>query len=336
MSWRSGGLSVLLLAVRRLSFASLSCLALACAYAVAACGEIAPPAQDPPPRGEASVLSVPSTSASSSVAASASLASSLPTPSASPPTEPPPPPPRHGVTGSTSGSIACGTSFCKAGVEACTLDRVANAWRCMPAAAELESGGFRCDDSSDCSGGKACCSSFGSASYWTACSKRRGRDSDCRAELCEPGGAACPAGTKCEAGFCEVAQSPTCEANKRCAAGSFCFWSAAPACQTKEQLSKLAEEEVGSNGVLGCTRAADCGVQRCCTGGLGPSRTYCANECDAANNQVICDSAADCAHLKAFYCAGAAGCVVECKRDPSDAALTKSTPPWTKICTRSP
>ncbi|MBL8742672.1 MAG: hypothetical protein JNK04_16305, partial [Myxococcales bacterium] len=249
--------------MRSRSVASLSFLALASIYAVAACGDVVPPVEDLPPRGEVTVLGKPPASAS---AAAATALPSSSAPAASAPPEPPPPPPRHAATGSTTGKIACGTSFCKAGVEACLMDHAANAWRCVPAKGELENGGFRCDDSSDCSLGKACCSSFGSSSYWTACSKRRGRDSDCRRELCEPGGAACPPGTRCENGYCEVAQSPTCEGNKRCAAGSFCFWTATPACQTQEQLEKVPEEVLGQSGVLGCTRASDCGTHRCCTG----------------------------------------------------------------------
>jgi len=69
---------------------------------------------------------------------------------------------------------------------------------------------------------------------------------------------------------------------------------------------------------------------------MGPSRTRCSNECDAANNGVICDTVADCAHLKPFYCMGDESCRMACVRDPENETLLKATPPWTKVCVKAP
>jgi hypothetical protein len=81
-------------------------------------------------------------------------------------------------------------------------------------------------------------------------------------------------------------------------------------------------------GIFACTKRGDCGTQMCCTGALGPDRTFCANQCDLANNQIVCDKDADCASLDAAYCNG-----VRCTkcRQP-DAERSTGLPPWMKFC----
>jgi hypothetical protein len=275
---------------------------------------------------------LPSARATLSESASATAADS-----ANSVSEPPPFPSmvsRRDAKGSTVRKIACGTTFCAAGVEACTV--VSGSWRCVPSTAELPEGGFQCDDGTDCEAGKTCCASFASASYWTACSKRRGAGSDCSAELCEMDGAPCPTGTACVEGSCRVETRPTCVDKKRCAKDSYCLWGDERKCLTEaETRARPSADMVSEEGILGCTRASDCNGQRCCTSSLGPSNTFCSNECDSANNQVICDTVADCVHLKPLYCMGDETCKMACRRDPANEQLLLVTPPWTNVCGRA-
>ena len=131
--------------------------------------------------------------------------------------------------------------------------------------------------------------------------------------------------------------TPTCVGKKRCAKDSYCLWGKERKCLTQEELRARPSAGLDlEEGVLACTRASDCNGQRCCTSGLGISRTFCSNECDAYNSGVICDTVADCAHLKPVYCMGEESCRLACSRDPASDQPPTVTPPWTKVCVKAP
>jgi hypothetical protein len=79
-----------------------------------------------------------------------------------------------------------------------------------------------------------------------------------------------------------------------------------------------------------CTKRLDCGVQQCCTRALGPDRTFCANQCDLTNHQIVCDKDADCAALDAAHCPGAS--CTKCRKPQGE--QSGKLPPWMKFCTQ--
>ena len=310
--------------------------------ALGACSQGAGGASEPPKEATPTKIVIPSAEASelragpSAQATPSGSATSLAEEVSSVGEDAPFPPmaPRRDAEGSTVRRIACGKTFCAAGAEACTF--VSGGWQCVPSTAEMTNG-LQCDDGTDCEAGKTCCASFASAAFWAACSKRRGAGSDCSDELCEEGGAPCPAGTACVEGSCRVETTPTCVGKKRCAKDSYCLWGKERKCLTQEELRARPSAGLDlEEGVLACTRASDCNGQRCCTSGLGISRTFCSNECDAYNSGVICDTVADCAHLKPVYCMGEESCRLACSRDPASDQPPTVTPPWTKVCVKAP
>ncbi len=248
-----------------------------------------------------------------------------------PPPEPRSLPPRDGSPpGSTRGTIACGSKRCDAGKEACIANFAAGGWICVPSSDPLQDGGYRCDDGTDCPQGETCCMSFASASTWASCSKRT---YDCASELCAPGGARCPAGQTCRGGHCSF------ESRARCGAGAcpkdepYCVWGKEPTCATAEEAQAAnGKRESGEapdvTGVYECTQGRDCGTLHCCTGALGPSVTYCANQCDLANTRTVCDKDADCRALETAFCPDRK--CARCKRPPEDEQ--GGLPPWMKFC----
>jgi len=245
-------------------------------------------------------------------------------------TAPPDLGPRGGAPGSTRGTIACGESRCIAGKEACIANLVAGKWICVPSSDPLQDGGYRCDDGLDCPLGETCCESFASSSTWAVCTNR---NRDCAIELCEPGGARCPAGQTCRNGYCHVAARASC-GNRVCGADKpLCLWGKNATCGNDDDRSRIdaAHADGGATDVTGvyvCTKRADCGTQMCCTGALGPDRTFCSNQCDLANNQIVCDRDTDCASLNAAYCPGAS--CAKCTKP--DEERRSALPPWMKFC----
>ena len=90
-----------------------------------------------------------------------------------------------------------------------------------------------------------------------------------------------------------------------------CLWGKSSKCGDGEDAARVetAKAEGAATdvtGIFACTKRSDCGTQQCCTGALGPQRTFCANRCDLANNLVVCEKDVDCASVNAAYCPGRA------------------------------
>lgn len=272
-----------------------------------------PPAPPPPP----------------SAAPTDSAAPPEPPPSPEPPPPAPPPlGPREGAAGSTRGTIACGVEKrCDATKEKCAIVK-GPAWACLPRddeTTELAGGFYQCDDGTDCPAGKTCCQSFASAAEYYHCTTR---DYDCSVEVCQPGGARCPAGQLCERGVCAPAKIP----GPRCSGTTHCTGKT-PLCAVKKGASRCisideANEQRAVPGsdvaILRCTQNADCGTgYHCCTGATsGEQESYCSLNCDMMNTRQFCDRDADC-KLPGF--------ALECLR-PDDTTL----PAWVKVCRQKP
>jgi hypothetical protein len=248
------------------------------------------------------------------------------------PSSPPPPEigPRRGAPGSTRGTIACGESRCVAGKESCIANAVAGKWICVPSSDPLQDGGYRCDDGTDCPQGETCCMSFASASTLVACTTR---NRDCPAEMCEEGGARCPAGQTCRDGLCRVASRASCGKQVCSLEKPLCIWGKDAKCGDGADAERIetAKADGGAaddTGIYASTKRTDCRTQMCCTGALGPDRTFCANQCDLANNQIVCDRDTDCASVNAAYCSGAS--CAKCRKP--EAERSSGLPPWMKFC----
>jgi hypothetical protein len=237
-----------------------------------------------------------------------------------PPEEAPPLLPRRLAPGSTRGRIACGESRCEAGKEICVI-LADNRWACVPKEDESKGIGglFQCDDGTDCPQGKTCCRSFASAAEYVHCTTR---DQDCAIEVCEEGGARCPAGQTCQSNVCWPAAksgppTPTCGRGKVCGKDKpFCAWAnGTGTCVAPQNAPEGAS-------MLRCTQNSDCGAGfHCCTGGaMGTRESFCTLNCDMANTRQYCATDADCPKN--------AGYALKCKK-PEDGDL----PPWSKLCT---
>ena len=285
----------------------------ACALVAIAFGCTAPP---PPPLPPPLPPAPPATSA---IAASGDAG----------PPEPAPPPqkqlePRRSVAGSTRGAVACGKRWCNAEREKCVTVEGPD-WACLPRDDDKTpfNGLFMCDDGTDCPYGQTCCLSFASAATAFVCGTRK-EGQDCKLEVCEPGGARCPAGQKCEDDVCwpEKVPGPLC-GKQRCAGDTrFCAWQKGKGeCVNRETASQLSEKMFEGDGlaVLRCTQNSDCGTgMKCCTGmGLGWHESYCSLNCDLVNSMKYCATDADCPTLM--------GTRLRCLPEPG-------LPPWSRLC----
>jgi hypothetical protein len=238
-------------------------------------------------------------------------------------------PPRNLAAGSTRGTIACGQQRCDATREKC-VSRRGPAWACVPRDAEEQDFNdiFECDDGTDCPPGKTCCQSFASAITAYVCATRREGD-DCRVEVCEPGGARCPAGQSCVGRYCapDNVPGPKCGDGSCTGAKPLCIWSEGKGrCASGEEAleAEKKRDQGASVAVLRCTRNKDCAAGMiCCTGmALGPSESFCSLNCDLANSMKYCATDADCPALGSTH--------LRCLKPDVD------LPPWSKLCQTPP
>lgn len=252
-----------------------------------------------------------------------------PRPAAPPTPDDSAPPNRLLAAGNTRGTVACGASRCTVPAEICVLlepsaGAAAN-FRCVQRGRELEAAqSFACDDASDCSNGQACCLGFQSASEVYACSERSGANANCALESCvEPGGAPCPTGQVCKAGTCAPASAgATCSGGQRCPLSApICVWASGAAACARE-VADSASEPSTTAVRMSCTATRDCGAGlRCCTNALG-NNTSCRVNCDAANNQELCERDADCP----------AGGSTKLRCAPPSADEPAHFPRWVRFC----
>jgi hypothetical protein len=247
-------------------------------------------------------------------------------------------PARDRAPGSTLDTIACGRVRCQSKAEKCLLQD--NQWRCVPATAGDPEGSYACDDASDCAPGRACCRSFASAAEWYVCSVRSGSGSDCRQEICTPGGTPCPEGQQCREGECHAPVRATCGSAGHCAEPTpYCRWTnTAGRCigihearTATEEMIRAAPESI-AHSILACTRPADCGPgAACCTSAVfGLRLTFCATQCDPAMSVELCASDRDCPLLGERTDLGSRGkCRPVAEVEPTHARFT---PPGTKLC----
>src|SRR5262249_202391 len=152
---------------------------------------------------------------------------------------------------------------------------------------------------------------FASAVSYFACTSRA-PGHDCAREICAPGGAACPKNQQCIDGECVAPGHASCDGHKRCP-------DATPVCvsdQTGKQLPCVSKKEAASIkgsddiGVPPCTVPADCGSgKQCCTGGaIGAKLTYCQNNCDLNNTQLVCANEGDCGPVRKAFPGMKIGC----------------------------
>lgn len=221
-------------------------------------------------------------------------------------------PPRDGAPGSTRGTISCGSARCKAPAQACVFTE-AGEWTCVDATSVTETG-MRCDDGLDCPRGETCCVRWDQYSPSSACVARADVSQSCRAELCEPDGAKCPAGTTCEAapahgGTCEAPKGPaTCTGGKRCAKDKpICaLTKGGPACVavgTPEHAAVPGESR------FTCTKQSDCHGDEACSYVFGEIEhdvgTFCSRYSPAYMGSLVCDPS------DKTMCGPGKGCVCE-------------------------
>ncbi|HEY3666285.1 MAG TPA: hypothetical protein VGL19_09805 [Polyangiaceae bacterium] len=224
------------------------------------------------------------------------------------------------------GTIACGAARCKAGTQVCSLSQGST---CVDAATKPAGGALYCDDASDCKAGLACCQTGASSELVQVCTPRKGPESECAGEVCEPSGAPCPKGEHCEQQACQFDRRVTCpNRGAPCAKNQYCEWKAG-------QLSCVDQPTEPSSAAEGyaafaCTRPADCGPgNQCCTGMAEAwHATYCAVNCDLSNTMTICSSARDCRRSLELIPAGPE----RNKAKLTCAALGDGAPSWLKSC----
>ncbi len=227
--------------------------------------------------------------------------------------------------GSTRGTIACGASRCIAGKQACNLQQVTE---CVASGATPDGGMLFCDDGSDCGPGLTCCQTGASAALFQVCTPRKGPNSDCALEVCEPDGAACPKGQYCEGRGCVSERHVTCaKARSVCAKNQYCEWQSGQARCVDDPRNPSSDEP--GYAAWACTRPSDCSVgQQCCTSsGSGWHHTYCAVNCDLTNTTTVCSTVGDCQRSWQLIPTGLRhrfklGC----------APIDDEAPPWLKGC----
>lgn len=297
-------LTPLALRVAAAAFAAFTALAIGCT---------APPAAPPPPPAP---RAAPITASDAGPAEDAAGAGA-------PIAEAPPPrqlEPRLGAPGSTRGTIACGPKRCDASKEVCAV--VAGpSWACLPRDGQRDAASsvYDCDDGTDCPWGKTCCNSFASAATYYVCTTR---DADCAIEVCEEGGARCPAGMVCRDHACRPAQIPgaRCGPGKVCGGATpLCHWNNGKGeCVAGDRAGQLFDE---GHAILRCTQNADCGAgYHCCTSMVyGPRESFCGFRCDLANAMQYCTTDADCPTIMP-------GAKSKCRKPEAD------LPSWSKLC----
>jgi len=279
-----------------------------------------------PPRPPASVRLPPAPASAEPAPASAEPA---PTSTVTPTAESPPAlAPREGAPGSTRGTVSCGSQRCDASKEVCAI--VAGpSWACVPKLQKDDTPSyFECDDGTDCPPGKTCCLSGATSGTYFVCGARR----ECLLEACGEGGARCPAGQRCQNGWC----SPSGRTGATCAKGVVCggdtpVCHASPTqntCISLQEAEKLGEvlARLGTDVVedrnfalLRCTQNADCGAGfHCCASSrTGTHESSCSLNCYIATQ--FCATDADCPK------------VPEASR-PSCRRSDPYLPPWSKLC----
>ena len=246
---------------------------------------------------------------------------------------------RDGTPGDTRGTIACGLTRCNAPHQACLFESGLGYHCATPKSGGDDAATFWCDDASDCPSGTTCCQSFASAELVYHCVAR---NDDCAAEMCEPGGAACPNGQVCSGldGFCSAPPKPaTCQDGRACPkAQPVCLWRGAhgrcvddPAAQAALDVLQGGETQ-DAEGVHHCLLPRDCGPgEHCCTSMvLADAFTHCSINCDLTNSMQACASDSDCRIVASALCGDVRGCRVRCVRPHGDPSNT--TPAWFKTC----
>jgi hypothetical protein len=242
---------------------------------------------------------------------------------------------REAAPGSTRGTIACGTTRCRARQEVCLATAGETGWACAPTDEGATDAVYACDDSSDCQAPRVCCRTFASASWVQSCELPH---DNCPERACAgPEGAPCPSGQRCsEDGLCVVDARATCVDSKPCPPSApVCVWSKSARCENPDRID-WTQESVAH---FECTTQKDCGTQKCCTRMshylLG---TACQNTCGFDLQMVLCSTDKDCDTMVKQWCGSKApGCGKHLRCTPADpgdtGSLYPAPPPWYKLCT---
>lgn len=203
--------------------------------------------------------------------------------------------------------FACGALRCKSGSESCCL--FSDEGVCVPSvppgpndhvqvlASQLEACGAtkheysltelrRCDESSDCVRGQACCGMFlygGASADFCVPIKTPGRAPCDFSEVCISDDTCRTAGSKCIDGACKKPVTLSCNGRLCSGADSACCGDP-PSCRSPSQCEALPRYR--------CTSPKDClPGERCQLQVMG---SVCTNFLDLANTRSACDKTADC------------------------------------------
>lgn len=203
--------------------------------------------------------------------------------------------------------FGCGSIRCKAGSESCCL--FSDESVCLPSvppgpndhvqvlASQLEACGAtkhtysltgvrRCDESSDCARGQACCGMFlfgGATADFCVPMKTPGRSPCDFSEVCISDDTCRVAGSKCIEGACAKPATPSCN-GQRCAGEKSACCGDPPSCR--------AASECAEQPRFRCTSPKDCLPGEHCQ--MQVMGSVCTNFLDLANTRSVCDKSADC------------------------------------------
>jgi hypothetical protein len=215
------------------------------------------------------------------------------------------PPPQVPLVPTTPGQIACDTTTCQLGREACCLASMDGVGYCIPGEERSECRGAdvraQCDENADCPASEVCCP------YW-GCSGGCPPEQVCQKAPCDYGPEICRIGGLCRTGFTCVpdwtGRHGTCQwqdvgaqcGGKRCSGATpLCCWDeaarkgtcAASACESRDL------------GHFSCTGPKDCGGSLCASQSTmgNPDALETAYGCVSLShlvNGVLCHTKQDC------------------------------------------
>jgi len=277
---------------------SLALVALLATCQPAQHGGAPPPAPSPPQPAATATEPAPAAATATATATAAAVAVDAG------PDAPPAPLPRL----SDSKLVGCLAQRCKVGSESCCV--YSNEGDCVASvppgpndkvqvlASQLEACNAtkhdyslteirRCDESSDCARGEACCSMFmfgGASADLCVPFKTPGRSPCDFVEICIDDSTCRTSGSMCIDGACRKATTLTC-GGKRCSGDKGACCGDPPSCRAPADCEHGAPR-------YRCTSPKDCLPGEHCQFAI--VSTTCTNFVDIANTRTVCDTSADC------------------------------------------